>query len=176
MAPDRDQGLRSLYNEIDKAASGESKKSSLLIAEAYVTEVRKRDKKVKLSLLPDDEDIGWVRLYMHGFGINYSFGLMPEVNSTVLVLFPRGQRDSGICLSGGMSEGNEYGTDIASELDLHIQDSRGNKIVMTGVGISIECDTLVHNGGIKGVARVGDLVTSPFGPMPIQTGSTEFFA
>lgn len=173
---DAQQGLRSIYNAIDAAASGDSKKSSLLIAEAYVTEVRKRDKKVKLSLLPDDEDIGWVRLYMQGLNDNWSFGILPSVGNTVVVLFPRGQKDSGICLSGGMSEGSELGSELASELDLHIHDSRGNKITMTANGITINCTNLTVNNGIKGVARVGDLVTGPFGPMPIQTGSTNFLA
>lgn len=173
---DSQQTLRQIYNSIDAAASGDSSKSRILISEAYITEVRKRDKKVRVSLLPDDQDIGWVRLYMQGLNNNWSFGVLPSVGNTCLILFPRGQMDSGICLSGGMSEGDELGSDIQSELDLHIHDSRGNKITMTGSGISVECDTLVVNGGIKGVARVGDLVTGPFGPMPIQTGSSNFLA
>ena len=170
---DKQQSLRNIYGAIDKAGSSDSQ---IHISEAEVMEVRKSDKKVRLTLMPDERDIGWVRLYMVGLNDNWSTGLLPTVGNTVVVLFPRGQMDTGICLSGGMSEGSELGSTLESELDLTIHDSRGNKITLTGTGINIECDMLTVQGGIKGVARVGDLVTSPYGPLPIQTGSTTFLA
>lgn len=170
------QWQRDIYNAIDEAASGESSKSSILISEAYVTEVRSSDKRVRVSLLPDDQDIGWIRLYMPGIDGNWSFGLLPTVGNSVLVLFPRGQRDSAICLAGGVAEGDDKGSTLSNILDLHIHDSRGNKITMTSAGISIECDTLVYNNGIKPVARVGDKVASPFGPLLIVEGNNNFLA
>ena len=170
---DKQQGLRNIYGAIDKAGSSDSQ---IHISEAEVMEVRKSDKKVRLTLLPDERDIGWVRLYMVGLNDNWSTGLLPTVGNTVVVLFPRGQMDTGICLSGGMSEGSELGSALESELDLTVHDSRGNKITLTATGITIECDMLTVNNGIKPVARIGDKVASPFGPLLIIEGNNNFLA
>ena len=121
---DKLKGLRDIYDSID-----ESNSKALNIAEAYVEEVRKKDKKVRLTLLPDLVDIGWVRLYMLNFGPNYHSGALPEVDSTVLVLFPRGQKENGICLAGVVSgENGENGSDMADDYEINFVNRYGNSV------------------------------------------------
>ncbi len=173
---DKDKWHRDIYDAIDAIASGDSPKSNILISEAYVTEVRTTDKRVRVSLLPDDIDMGWIRLYMQGINNNWSFGMLPTVGNTVVVLFPRGQRDSAICLAGGVAEGEDRGSPMLNSLELDIHDANGNKITMNSNGIQINCNRLVYNNGLKPVARVGDKVATPFGPMLIIEGNNDFLA
>jgi hypothetical protein len=121
---DKLKGLRDIYDAI-----GEAGNSTIHISEAYVEAVRKKDKKVKLTLLPDLADIGWVRLYMLGFGPNFHSGALPDVDSTVLVLFPRGQQEQGICLAGGISgENGENGLAMSDDYEIVFQNKYGNAV------------------------------------------------
>lgn len=131
--PDSSQGIRNIYNRIDQA-----KAETNFIAEALVTKVRKKDKRVELVLLPDFEEIGWVRLYMLNANGNYSSGQLPEVDTTVLVLFPNGNSRNAICLSGGFCEADELGYEPTGDYDLVFTDKYGNKILMEDGGITIE--------------------------------------
>jgi phage baseplate assembly protein gpV len=131
--PDSSQGIRNIYNRIDQA-----KAETNFIAEALVTQVRKKDKRVELVLLPDFEEIGWVRLYMLNANGNYSSGQLPEVDTTVLVLFPNGNSRNAICLSGGFCEADELGYEPTGDYDLVLTDKYGNKILMEDGGITIE--------------------------------------
>lgn len=130
---DKIQGLRNIYNRIDQSANQVSH-----ICEALVTRVRKKDKRVELTLLPDLEEIGWVRLYMLNANGNYSSGQLPEVDTTVLVVFPRGDQSNAICLSGGYCEANELGYEPTGDHDLVFTDKYGNKVLMEETGITIE--------------------------------------
>jgi phage baseplate assembly protein gpV len=130
---DKIQGLRNIYNRIDQAANQVPH-----ICEALVTKVRKKDKRVELTLLPDLEEIGWVRLYMLNANGNYSSGQLPEVDTTVLVVFPRGDQNNAICLSGGYCEAGEPGYEPTGDYDLVFTDKYGNKVLMEETGITIE--------------------------------------
>jgi phage baseplate assembly protein gpV len=133
---DRYKGLRDIYDAID-----ESSNKVTHIAEALVKKVRKKDKKVLLHLLPDMEEIGWVRLYMLNANNAYSSGQLPEVDTTVLVLFPRGDTDNAICLSGGYCEANELGFPLEADYDLVLSDKYGNKFVMAENKITLQQKT-----------------------------------
>jgi phage baseplate assembly protein gpV len=130
---DKLQGLRNIYNRIDEASNQVSH-----ICEAIVTKVRKKDKRVELTLLPDLEEIGWVRLYMLNANGNYSSGQLPEVDTTVLVVFPRGDQNNAICLSGGYCEAGELGYEPTGDYDVVFTDKYGNKVLMEETGITIE--------------------------------------
>lgn len=130
---DEKQGLRNLVQLIN-----DSKQDVTYISEALVTKVRKKDKRVELTLLPDLEEIGWVRLYMLNAKGGYSSGQLPEVDTTVLVLFPNGDPRNAICLSGGYCEANELGYEPTGDHDLVFTDKYGNKILMEETGITIE--------------------------------------
>lgn len=130
---DEFQAIRNIYDRIDQA-KGEVK----FISEALVTKVRKKDKRVELTLLPDLEEIGWVRLYMLNANGNYSSGQLPEVDTTVLVLFPNGDSRNAICLSGGYCEAGELGYEPAGDYDVVFTDKYGNKVLMEETGITIQ--------------------------------------
>lgn len=130
---DQNKFLRDIYETINT-----SKNQVTHIAEALVKKVRKKDKRVLLHLLPDMEDIGWVRLYMLNSNNNYSSGQLPEVNTAVLVVFPRGDRKSAICLSGGYCEGGELGFPLEADYDLVLSDKYGNKLVMQENKITLQ--------------------------------------
>lgn len=168
---DANQGTRRLLKHIDEKSS-----STVYIAEANVEAVRKRDKKVKLVMLPDLEEIGWVRVYMLNANGNYSSGILPEVDTTVLLLFPRGQRDMAVCLAGGLLEGSELGSDLDGDHDIKFADKYGNKISMQSGKIKIEGTIIEINGGTFPVARIGDTIASPFGPLLITSGNDTFLA
>jgi phage baseplate assembly protein gpV len=131
--PDSLQGVRNIFNRIDQAKSEVS-----FIAEALVTNVRKKDKRVELVLLPDLEEIGWIRLYMLNANGNYSSGQLPEKDTTVLVLFPNGERRNAICLAGGFCEAGELGYELKGDYDVVFTDKYGNKILMEETGITLE--------------------------------------
>ena len=130
---DEFQAIRNIYDRIDQV-KGEVK----FISEALVTKVRKKDKRVELTLLPDFEEIGWVRLYMLNANGNYSSGQLPEVDTTVLVLFPNGDSRNAICLSGGYCEAGELGYEPTGDYDVVFTDKYGNKVLMEETGITIE--------------------------------------
>jgi hypothetical protein len=163
---DKMQATRNIYKAIDN-----SKNSVTHISEAHVDAVSRAKKKVKLTLLPDLEQLGWVRLYMLSANGSYSSGQLPEVDSTVLVVFPRGQRENGICIAGGIIEDGESGSTLNGDYDLMFEDKFGNKVHIRQDKIKIEHDTkievdaplIVLNGGTKAVARVGDTVLTPVG-------------
>lgn len=127
------QGIRNIYRRIDQVKSEVS-----FIAEALVTDVRKKDKKVELALLPDLEEIGWIRLYMLNANGNYSSGQLPEKDTTVLVLFPNGDKRNAICLAGGYCEAGELGYELKGDYDLVFTDKYGNKILMEEEGITLQ--------------------------------------
>lgn len=131
--PDSSQAIRNIYNRIDQI-----KTEITFISEALVTAVRKKDKRVELSLLPDFEEIGWVRLYMINANGNYSSGQLPEKDTTVLVLFPNGDRRNAICLAGGFCEAGEFGYEPKGDHDLALTDKYGNKILMEETGITLQ--------------------------------------
>lgn len=133
---ERYKGIRDIYNAIDQSANKVTH-----IAEALVKKVRKKDKKVLLHLLPDMEEIGWVRLYMLNSNNAYSSGQLPEVDTSVLVLFPRGDMDNAICLSGGYCEANELGFPLEADYDLVLSDKYGNKFVMAENKITLQQKT-----------------------------------
>lgn len=168
---DKNKAIRDIYETIE-----ESSNSTVHICEALVTAVRKRDKRVKLTTLPDLEEIGWVRLYMIGLGASFHSGTIPPVDSTVLVVFPKGQRESAICLAGGMAEAGEIGAELVHEEDIMFADRFGNKIHMQSGKITIDGAQVVVNGGILPVARQTDTVASPFGNLPIVGGNSDFLA
>lgn len=168
---DNNEGLRQIYDHIDKSSN-----SVTHILECVVDEIRSSDKRVKLLSLPDLQDLGWVRTYFTNFGSDFHSGALPEVGSTVLALFPRGQRDNCICLAGGMQEATDAGTTITGDNDMVIADKNGNKIIMEAGKIKISGTVVEVQGGVLQVARVTDLVSTPFGPCPIQTGSNTFLA
>ena len=175
---DKNQGLRRLINHVDESAS-----STIHIAEATVTEVRKRDKKVKLTTLPEGEEIGWVRMLVLGGDGAWSTTILPPVGSTVVVLFPGGKKDMAVCLTGNLLEAGEVGSELASELDIIIADSRGNKISLLSGEIKIEATNVkvnatnvTINDGVLPVARQTDTVASPFGTLFITRGNTAFLA
>jgi len=130
---DEFQAIRNIYDRIDQV-KGEVK----FISEALVTKVRKKDKRVELTLLPDFEEIGWVRLYMLNANGNYSSGQLPEVDTTVLVLFPNGDSRNAICLSGGYCEAGELGYEPTGDYDVVFTDKYGNKVLMEETGITIQ--------------------------------------
>ena len=139
---DKLKGLRDIYDAIDEAPN-----KVIHISEAYVEEVRKRDKKVKLILLPDLVQIGWVRLYMINFGTNYHSGALPEVDSTVLVLFPRGQKENGICLAGGVSgENGELGLTINDDYEINFKNKYGNSIKLLSNKVIIDSADSIELG------------------------------
>jgi hypothetical protein len=139
---DKLKGLRDIYDSIDASAS-----KVVHISEAYVEEVRRKDKKVKLTLLPDLVDIGWVRLYMVGFGPNFHSGALPDVDSTVLVLFPRGQQESGICLAGGISgESGENGLNMSDDYEIVFQNKYGNCIKLLTNKVVIDSANSIELG------------------------------
>lgn len=146
---DRYKVLRDIYGAID-----ESSNKVTHIAEALVKKVRKKDKRVLLNLLPDMEEIGWVRLYMLNSNNNYSSGQLPEIDTTVVVLFPRGDMDNAICLSGGYCEANELGFPLEADHDLVLSDKYGNKFVMAENKITLQQNTssgskiVIDNGKI----------------------------
>lgn len=130
---DAKQGIRNILQRID-----DSKTEVNYVSEALVTKVRKKDKRVELTLLPDLEEIGWVRLYMLNANGNYSSGQLPEVDTTVLVLFPNGDSRNAICLAGGYCEANELGHTLTGDYDLVFTDKYGNKVLMEEAGITIQ--------------------------------------
>jgi hypothetical protein len=130
---DSNQGIRNIFNRIDQV-----KGEITFIAEALVVNVRKKDKRVELVLLPDFEEIGWVRLYMLNANGSYSSGQIPEKDTTVLVLFPNGNKRNAICLSGGFCEAGELGYEPTGDHDVVFTDKYGNKILMEEAGITIE--------------------------------------
>jgi phage baseplate assembly protein gpV len=130
---DEKQGLRNLVQLIN-----DSKQDVTYVSEALVTKVRKKDKRVELTLLPDLEEIGWVRLYMLNAKGGYSSGQLPEVDTTVLVLFPNGDPRNAICLSGGYCEAGELGYEPTGDHDVVFTDKYGNKVLMEEAGITIE--------------------------------------
>jgi phage baseplate assembly protein gpV len=130
---DEKQGLRNLVQLIN-----DSKQDVTYVSEALVTKVRKKDKRVELTLLPDLEEIGWVRLYMLNAKGGYSSGQLPEVDTTVLVLFPNGDPRNAICLSGGYCEAGELGYEPTGDHDVVFTDKYGNKVLMEETGITIE--------------------------------------
>lgn len=127
------QGIRNIFNRIEQAKSEIS-----FIAEALVTNVRKKDKRVELVLLPDLEEIGWVRVYMLNANGNYSSGQLPEKDTTVLVLFPNADKRNAICLAGGFCEAGELGYELKGDYDVVFTDKYGNKILMEETGITLE--------------------------------------
>lgn len=133
---DRNKTLRDIYETINI-----SKSQVTHIAEALVKKVRKKDKRVLLHLLPDFEEIGWVKLYMLNSNNNYSSGQLPEVDTTVLVVFPRGDRKNAICLSGGYCEARELGFPLEEDYDLVLSDKYGNKFVMQENKITLQQKT-----------------------------------
>jgi phage baseplate assembly protein gpV len=185
---DQLQGIRNIYRRIDQARNEVTH-----IAEAIVAQVRKKDKKVKLLLLPDLEDIGWTRLYMMNANNSYSSGQIPEIDTTVLVVFPRGDRSTAICLSGGycQSEAGENGFPLEGDHDVVFSDKYGNKIVLKQGKITIEGSEVVVKSskahidspsiilgpnGSRPIARVGDQVATPVGPGVIIEGNTGVLA
>lgn len=134
--------LRDIYETID-----ESSNSTIHICEALVTAVRKRDKRVKLTILPDLAEIGWVKLYMINANGNYSSGQIPEVDTTVLVLFPRGQRENAVVLAGGFLEAGETGSDLNNEYDVVFKNKWGNKIELRESKIIVHADTVEISEG-----------------------------
>jgi phage baseplate assembly protein gpV len=133
---DKNKGIRDIYETIQS-----SQNSVTHIAEALVKKVRKKDKKVLLHLLPDMEEIGWVRLYMLNSNNAYSSGQLPEVDTSVLVLFPRGDKQNAICLSGGYCEAGELGFPLEADYDLVLSDKYGNKFVMAENKITLQQKT-----------------------------------
>lgn len=131
--PDSNQGIRNIYNRIDQART-----ETTFISEALVTGVRKKDKRVELTLLPGFQEMGWVRLYMLNANGNYSSGQIPEVDTTVIVLFPNGDMRNAICLSGGFCEAGELGYEPKGNHDVVFTDKYGNKILMEETGITLE--------------------------------------
>lgn len=186
---DKLQGIRNIYRRID-----ESRNEITHIAEAVVSKVRKKDKRVKLLLLPDLEEIGWTRLYMMNANGSYSSGQIPEIDTTVLVVFPRGDRNNAICLSGGycQSEIGENGFPLESDHDVVVSDKYGNKIVLKEGKINIEGASevivkankvhvdapsiVLGHDSVKPVARVGDMVATPVGPGYIVEGNSGVLA
>lgn len=168
---DQNTVLRQIYDSIDEASNAQ-----LNIAECFVEKVRRSDKKVKLKMLPDLEDLGWVRVYMLGFGATFHSGTLPDVDSTVIVLFPRGQKHSAICLSGGMAEADETGGSLVGDGDILLSDRYGNKIHMQNGKIKIDGSQVIVNGGNLPVARQTDTIASPFGTLYITTGNNDFLA
>jgi len=69
---------------------------------------------------------------------NYSSGQLPEVDTTVLVVFPRGDQNNAICLSGGYCEADELGYEPTGDHDLVFTDKYGNKVLMEETGITIQ--------------------------------------
>lgn len=130
---DKLQGVRNIFNRINQV-----KDEVTFISEALVTKVRKKDKRVELTLLPDFEEIGWVRLYMLNANGNYSSGQIPEIDTTVLVLFPNGDKRNAICLAGGFCEAGELGYEPKGDFDVVFADKYGNKVLMEETGITIE--------------------------------------
>lgn len=155
---DKLKGLRDIYNSIDEAPN-----KVIHISEAYVEEIRKKDKKVKLVLLPDLVEIGWVRLYMINFGQNYHSGVLPEVDSTVLVLFPRGQKEQGICLAGGVSgENGENGITMSDDYEINFQNKYGNSIKLLSNKIVINSADSIELGAGATKTLVNDSFFSLF--------------
>ena len=183
------QNIRNIYKRID-----ESKNEVIHIAEAVVAKARRKDKRVKLLLLPNLEETGWIRLYMMSANGSYSSGQIPEIDTTVLVVFPRGDRNNAICLSGGycQSEIGENGFPLESDHDVVISDKYGNKIVLKEGKINIEGaaevavkankvhvdspSIVLGQNSTKPVARIGDMVATPLGPGYIVEGNAGVLA
>jgi hypothetical protein len=104
------------------------------IRTALVTDVRKKDKKVRVTLLPEKMGkSGWLRVYWLN---NLGSGQLPPVDSEVVVMFIDGNQEAMFILAGGfLDQGDE--TEPPQENDFDIIDKYGNRILMQDGKIQI---------------------------------------
>jgi hypothetical protein len=158
--------------------------SKIWAADAYVTQYRKSDRKAKVKLTVNSQETDWLRTMALGSGESFAHVGFEENQDVVVMFF--GSLSDGVVL-GGFADG-------AAQNDLDIVFSRktGEVITMEQGKITIDAPTVQINattanidagtvnlaGGnlLQGVARVGDMVATAFGPAPITSGSSKVFA
>ena len=149
-----------------------------------VKKVRKADRKIVATMMPDEVDTGWLRTYFPAANGNHLIGMLPEIGSTVLVLFIGADKNNGIVLSGGFIEAGDVPPTITGDHDVVIADPYGGIITMSAAKISmyhpvkveVDAPLLVLNGGTQPIARAGDPVGTPSGPGTITSGNTSILA
>jgi hypothetical protein len=112
------------------------------ISTGIVEEVRKSDRKVRVAILPDKNQSNWADVYMLNAGNGYTSGVLPEVGTEVLVMFPSADRNNAIVMQGGLPQPGDAQSDVDGDHDWIIQDKSGNKIILTEGKIKILSGTV----------------------------------
>lgn len=143
------------------------------IATAVVDEVRKKDRKVKVSILPDLVKTGWLRMYSLNAGDNYMSGVLPEKGSEVMLLFLGANPNSAVVLMGGILQPGDTADELAGDHDWIIGDKYGNRIIMQDGKVIIESENIELGKGATEQLLKGNAfqtffnqhtVATPFGP------------
>lgn len=134
------------------------------IATGVVTDVRKKDRKIRVRLFPDLVKTGWLRTYWPVANDKYMMGALPEKDSEVVCLFIGAEPDSAVVLAGGFFQGNDEAPEIGGDHDLLIYDKNGNKIEMKDGGINITADKVEVKAGevLLGEGAANKLVNETF--------------
>lgn len=177
----RYEPFRRLTEKIDNSVN-----TKRWIRFGVVSKVRKGDRKIRVKLLPELVETNWLRLYFFNAGDNYMTGVLPEVESEVVVMFLEGHPDGAFVLAGGFVQNGDNPASLENDYDLNIMDKNGNQIKMDADGITVSgqgdvkvnsTGNIILNGGDKPVARVGDEVATPVGPGKIVgPGNTKVLA
>jgi phage baseplate assembly protein V len=169
---DKYEGLRRMFGEVQRRVDG-----ARWIATGVVERVRKKDRRVIVSIFPEMVKTNWIRVLHINAGDNYITGPLPDVGSEVILLFIGADPNAAIMLCGSIPQDEDNMPQTESDYTFPIFDKYGNKITLGTDGIkimakensNIELATtgsgkIVLNGGSNPVARIGDEVATPVGP------------
>lgn len=152
--------------------------SRVFVAEGFVSEVRNKGaKKVKVKILPEGIETPWLSVLNFGSGEAFvQMGLQKD--DEVFVMF-FGSYNNGFVLGGFNAQDNPItdfivkhksgATITISDGELNITHS--GTINVEGGTVNVDGTFVNLAGGGPGVARIGDMVTTAFGPAPISSGS-----
>lgn len=174
---DQYETIRRLGEMVDQKIN-----KSIWVATAIVEEVNRNNKKIRVKILPDERESGWIRLYALNAGDNYFSGVLPEIGAEVILLFIGGNPNSAIALCGNLKQDEEDAPAGVSDNDIFIMHKDGHMISITSTEIKIEgsvpvklnAPQFIFNNGTKPAAALGDDVMTPVGPGKIIGGNTSF--
>lgn len=153
--------------------------AKIWVADAFVSQYRKSDRKVKVKLSVGDQETDWLRTMALGTGENFIHCGFESGQDVVVVFF--GSLTDGVVI-GGFADGS-----AVNDLDITLSHKSGanitlsdNKIIVEASNVevnasnaSINANSVSLAGGGFGVARIGDKVATAFGPAPIVSGSAK---
>ena len=134
---DKYEPLRRIITTMDDKVQGQR-----WIATGIVNKVRKKDRRVQVTIMPENVETNWLRIYALNAGNNFISVVLPEVGSEVVLLFVGADPNSAIVLMGSLPQKGDEIPSVVGDYDWYISDKHGNKIILQNGKIIIDGDAI----------------------------------